>query len=174
MKKTSIIWRIDDRLIHGQVIIGWCGQLPIDSLYVCDDDIAANDWEKNLLIMAAPSHIKADVFSVLEISKQYENWNSSKNLSMVLLKSPEILNNLIENHIKISKVNMGGMHFQKGRKEYLPYLFLSEREINILTMLMDYGIVFECQDLPTSPIYDLRKIIKRKETNGNSNKGNFR
>jgi mannose/fructose/N-acetylgalactosamine-specific phosphotransferase system component IIB len=162
VKKTSIIWRIDDRLIHGQVIIGWCGQLPIDSIYVCDDEIAANDWEKNLLIMAVPPHIKVNVLSVFDLSKQYENWISSKKLAMVLLKSPAILNNLIENHIKISKVNMGGMHFQKGRREYLSYLFLSEIEIKILTMLMDYGIIFECQDLPTSPIYDLRKIIKRK------------
>jgi mannose/fructose/N-acetylgalactosamine-specific phosphotransferase system component IIB len=162
VKKTSIIWRIDDRLIHGQVIIGWCGQLPIDSIYVCDDEIAANDWEKNLLIMAVPPHIKVNVLSVFDLSKQYENWISSKKLAMVLLKSPAILNNLIDNHIKISKVNMGGMHFQKGRREYLPYLFLSEIEIKILTMLMDYGIIFECQDLPTSPIYDLRKIIKRK------------
>lgn len=162
VKKTSIIWRIDDRLIHGQVIIGWCGQLPIDSIYVCDDEIAANDWEKNLLIMAVPPHIKVNVLSVFDLGKQYENWISSKKLAMVLLKSPAILNNLIDNHIKISKVNMGGMHFQKGRREYLPYLFLSEIEIKILTMLMDYGIIFECQDLPMSPIYDLRKIIKRK------------
>jgi mannose/fructose/N-acetylgalactosamine-specific phosphotransferase system component IIB len=174
VKKTSIIWRIDDRLIHGQVIIGWCGQLPIDSLYVCDNEIAANDWEKKLLMTAAPSNIKVEVLSVFEIGKQYEDWISNKNLSMVLLKSPEILSNLIENNIKINRVNMGGMHFQKGRKEYLPYIFLSEIEIKILTRLMDTGIVFECQDLPTSPIHDLRKIIKSKETNGNSNKGNFR
>lgn len=161
MPNSKVIWRIDDRLIHGQVIIGWCSQLPITSLVVCDDDIASNQWEKNLLLMAAPPDIDSKIITTSEISKLANKWINGKGLVLVLLKSPFILKKLIEMGVDIETVNIGGIHYRQDRKEYLSYLFLSEEEIDLFQELIKKGIKFVCQDLPTSSKINLEKLIKK-------------
>ncbi len=161
MPNSKVIWRIDDRLIHGQVIIGWCSQLPITKLVVCDDDIARNQWEKNLLLMAAPPEIDSKISTTLEISKLANEWINGKGLVLVLLKSPFILKKLIKMGVDIEMVNIGGIHYRQDRKEYLSYLFLSEEEIDIFQELIKKGIKFVCQDLPTSSKINLEKLIKK-------------
>lgn len=163
MKSENLIWRIDDRLIHGQVIIGWCGQLPITRLIVIDEQIANNNWEKELLLMAAPPNIPAEILTVEEFAERITSWISKKEMILVLLKSPELIQELKDTGIDVKKVNVGGMHFRDDRRELLSYLYLSSDEIKLFEQLMEQGIYFECQDLPTSTAYDLRKIIQRKK-----------
>jgi mannose/fructose/N-acetylgalactosamine-specific phosphotransferase system component IIB len=159
---SEILWRIDDRLIHGQIIIGWCGQLPIGRLVVCDDEIARTSWEKNLMLMAAPSNLPTDIHTVTETAGLAEQWSASPKVTLVLVKSPTIIGQLLEEGVKIKKVNVGGIHYREDRKEYLPYLYLSDSEIDIFKDLMIRGISFECQDVPTAHTYDLAKLLKKK------------
>jgi PTS system mannose-specific IIB component len=163
MKGDKIIWRIDDRLIHGQVIIGWCGQLPITRLAVIDKQIAKNSWEKELLLMAAPPNLPAEILTVEEITQKISPWTKGKEMILVLLKSPELIKELKDAGVDVKKVNVGGMHFRDDRRELLSYLYLSPNEIKLFEELMEQGIHFECQDLPTSTAYDLKKIIQRKK-----------
>ncbi len=163
MKGDKIIWRIDDRLIHGQVIIGWCGQLPITRLAVIDKQIAKNSWEKELLLMAAPPNLPAEILTVEEITQKISPWTKGKEMILVLLKSPELIKELKDAGVDVKKVNVGGMHFRDDRRELLSYLYLSSNEIKLFEELMEQGIHFECQDLPTSTAYDLKKIIQRKK-----------
>lgn len=163
MKGDKIIWRIDDRLIHGQVIIGWCGQLPITRLAVIDKQIAKNSWEKELLLMAAPPNLPAEILTVEEITQKISPWTKGKEMILVLLKSPELIKELKDAGVDIKKVNVGGMHFRDDRRELLSYLYLSSNEIKLFEELMEQGIHFDCQDLPTSTAYDLKKIIQRKK-----------
>jgi mannose/fructose/N-acetylgalactosamine-specific phosphotransferase system component IIB len=161
VQKENIIWRIDDRLIHGQVIVGWCGQLPIKRIVVIDDFIAANDWEKELLLLAAPPHILTEILTTMEIPRKIDTWKTAKELTLVLFKSPVTVKILNQEGIHYDKVNIGGIHYREDRKEILSYVYLSDEEIILLGELMQKGITFECQDLPTSTAYDLQKLIKR-------------
>jgi mannose/fructose/N-acetylgalactosamine-specific phosphotransferase system component IIB len=162
VQSSGIIWRIDDRLIHGQVIIGWCGQLPVERLIVCDNEIASTEWEKNLLLMAAPTNLPAEVRPVEQTANSVHLWQSSKKITLILLRSPQTLKALLEKGIPIEKVNIGGIHYQEDRREFLPYLYLSNEEIEIFSQLIKTGIYFECQDLPTSNSYNLEKLIEKK------------
>jgi PTS system mannose-specific IIB component len=162
MKSQNIIWRIDDRLIHGQVIIGWCGQLPITRLIVIDEQIANSNWEKELLLMAAPPNLPTEILTVEEFAQKITFWTRKKEMILVLLKSPELIKELKDAGADVKKVNVGGIHFRDDRRELLSYLYLSSDEIKLFEELMEQGIHFECQDLPTSTAYDLKKIIQRK------------
>jgi mannose/fructose/N-acetylgalactosamine-specific phosphotransferase system component IIB len=162
VSSSEILWRIDDRLIHGQIIIGWCGQLPIGRLVVCDDEIAGTSWEKNLMLMAAPTNLPTDVHTIKETAGLVDQWIISPKITLVLVKSPTIIRQMLEEGLDIKKVNVGGIHYREDRKEYLPYLYLSDSEINIFKDLMTRGISFECQDVPTAHAYNLAKLIKKK------------
>ncbi len=163
MESKDIIWRIDDRLIHGQIIVGWCSQLPIKKLIVCDDEIATTDWEKELLLMAAPSDLETDCLTVAQMAQQLPHCVPSKGILMVLVKGPQEIQHLLDAGVKLEQVNVGGVHYKDGRKEYLPYLFLSDEEVALFEKLMAQGVKFECRDLPNSPSHDLAKVLRRKK-----------
>ncbi|MEJ2634946.1 MAG: PTS sugar transporter subunit IIB [Calditrichia bacterium] len=163
MPESNILWRIDDRLIHGQIIIGWCSQLPIAELIVCDDEIAETEWETNLLLMAAPPEIPSSVLSISDTISRVREIVIQEIMVLILMKSPFTLQKILKRGTKIEKVNIGGIHFREDRSEFLSYLYLSEKEIKIFEELMGEGIRFECQDLPNSPVYNLEKLLEKKK-----------
>ncbi len=163
MPNPSIILRIDDRLVHGQVIVGWGSYFPIREYVVVDDEIARNEWERNLLIMAVPPHVKAQVLTLPQGVAYIRQHLSAKGVRMVLVGSPKEIGQMDELGLPIKVVNVGGMHFREGRKQYLNYLFLSREEVRLFRQLMEKGYRFECQDVPTSGKIDLEKILGREK-----------
>jgi mannose/fructose/N-acetylgalactosamine-specific phosphotransferase system component IIB len=113
--------------------------------------------------MASPPNLPAEILTVEEVGGKITSWTRRKEMILVLLKSPQLIKELKDTGVNIKKVNVGGMHFRDDRREFLSYLYLSADEIKLFEELMEQGIYFECQDLPTSTAYDLKKIIRRKK-----------
>ena len=55
---TLVLYRIDDRLIHGQVVVGWGQPLDIGFIVLVDDAVAASDWEQELYRMGVPPEME--------------------------------------------------------------------------------------------------------------------
>lgn len=156
-----LIIRIDDRLVHGQVVIGWGTHLQLQTIVVANDEIAANDWEKELMIMGAPGHFRVEVFdlkSSLDFIRQEVNHPGN---TMLLLNSIQDLKKLADAGLAPQKINLGGIHYADQRKEYLPYLYLSQEEAALAMALIETGFRLECQDLPTSEQYSLKDILSQ-------------
>lgn len=160
MLEPAYIVRIDDRLIHGQVMVGWCNHYPIKKFIVCDDAILENEWEKNLLLTAVPSGYPVKIFSAIDACKFIKANPDSPDLSMVLVNSPQQFKKMADFGLPIKKINIGGIHYKEDRKQYLLYLFLNPNEVEIFKKLMDKDYIFECQDLPTNAKYNLKKILE--------------
>jgi len=157
----SIILRIDDRLVHGQVIVGWGSYYPIQEYAVVDDEIAANEWERNLLIMAVPPTVEAQVLTIPHGVAYIRKHLNAPGVRMVLVSSPRQILQMDALGLPLKTVNVGGMHFREGRKQYLNYLFLNAEEVHLFRQLMEKGYTFECQDVPTSGKVDLIKVLER-------------
>ena len=162
MKYPSIIIRIDDRLIHGQILVGWCGHLHIKKFVISDDEIANNEWKKNFITLNAESDSDIEVLTA-ENTCQYitENINNEK-ITMILVRSPHQIKKMADIGLPLKIINVGGIHYREGRNEYLLYLFLDDEEVRLFKDLIKQGFVFECQDLPTNPKYNLEKILDKK------------
>ncbi|MBE6083621.1 MAG: PTS sugar transporter subunit IIB, partial [Tissierellaceae bacterium] len=52
-----VLTRIDDRLIHGQVMTAWVKQTKATRIIIIDDVVAKDDFMKKVLTMAAPPGI---------------------------------------------------------------------------------------------------------------------
>ena len=152
--------RIDDRLIHGQVVIGWAGHLNTKRIILCDASVAENDWEKELYLSSVPEQIEAYVMTTAKTIKYINEHNDDLNSTMILVNSPLVIEDLIRNGIQIDKVNVGGIHFKEGRKKLLNYLYLNEDEINSFKRCIDHGVQFDCQDIPLCKRTPLSKLIQ--------------
>ena len=153
------LFRIDDRLIHGQVVLGWAKYLESKHVILCDDEVAANDWESELYLACVPNEIDARIMNIEETSQLLNNGISEPEKTIVLVKSPEVLLRVVNAGYSPEKVNIGGMHFCEDRKKYLPYLFLSDKDIRDLQICEQKGISIYCQDVPNARIYSLADIL---------------
>ena len=146
---SVVLVRVDDRLIHGQVVIGWGRAIRVDRIALVDDTIAASDWEQELYRMGVPQDMAVEFASVSTAAASMARWRESEERTVVLLADIETLARLC-NATDIQEVNLGGVHQRDGRAERLPYVFLSEPELDILRILRGRGISITAQDVPTA------------------------
>lgn len=156
-----VLFRLDERLIHGQVVVGWVSHLKIQRLIILNDKVNATPWEKELYLACVPSELKASIFSLDEGFKKISNGDFEKENIMVLLDNPLDLLNLVKKGVKIPEVNIGGIHFKDGRRQILPYIYLTDQEIAIFKELFRLGISCFCQDVPTAEKKDLKTLLEK-------------
>lgn len=145
--KNIVLTRIDDRLLHGQVIVSWIPFLNIDEIIIVDDEYSSDDFMSSLIKEASPEHLIVNVFSV-EKSKGYLESGDSKDRVLILSRHIENIVRLIELDVHIDKVNIGGLGFCEGRKKFINAIYLSDEELDLLKNISSMGIQVEVQMLP--------------------------
>ena len=132
--------RIDDRLIHGQVIVGWCRHRDFTRIVIVDDDIAADSFMQEVLRLAAPPGLRVDVVSIEEGAKELSQELPDRRTTMVLLRSPLAARQLYDGGVRYGALNVGGIGSRPGRKNIFKNIAASKEEIAILKSLMAEGV----------------------------------
>jgi mannose/fructose/N-acetylgalactosamine-specific phosphotransferase system component IIB len=152
--------RIDDRLIHGQVVIGWGIPLRVQLIVVVDDDVATNDWEQEIYRMAVPRTVAVEFASRDFAITQLRRWATDPRRVFLLTGKTETMAALATaSEGLIPKINLGGIHAGPGRRELLRYVYLSEPEVNTLRRLQAAGVVVTAQDLPNATAVPLQELL---------------
>ena len=155
------LFRIDDRLIHGQVVLGWAKPLKTKCILLCDNDIATSSWEKELYLTCVSDGLKALVFDVNQTCEYIFNKDDEVKNTIILVKSPKVVFTLMECGYKPNTINIGGLHYMGERKEYLPYVYMDQSEISDFSALMKLDISIYCQDVPTGKKYLFQDLISQ-------------
>ena len=143
-----ILARIDDRLIHGQVTVGWGMRLKPEVIVVVSDHVASSPWERDLYLATLPENITGIIAYVNEASTIINELSVDGRASYVLFESPRDAYQVVQNGACLSSINVGGMHSAKGKREVLHYLFLDEMDSFYIKALHEKGIRLDFRDLP--------------------------
>jgi D-glucosaminate PTS system EIIB component len=154
-----VLCRIDDRLIHGQVVIGWGRPLGINLIILVDDQVAGSAWEQELYRMAVDPGIEVRFVTVAEATLHLREWQDNGKRGLVLTGDLDSMAALHEASPDIiRRINLGGIHHRPGRRERLPFVYLTDQELRTLTALEAGGAVITAQDVPTTPPVALRNL----------------
>ncbi|HEY0350961.1 MAG TPA: PTS sugar transporter subunit IIB [Gemmatimonadales bacterium] len=146
-----VLFRIDDRLIHGQVVIGWGRPLGINLIVLVDDQVATSPWEQDLYRMAVAPEIEVRFMSIAEAATKMAEWQTNGKRGLVLTGDLDTMAALhAANPEVVHRINLGGIHHRPGRRERLPFVYLTDQELRTLHALEDTGAVITAQDLPTT------------------------
>ena len=144
------LFRIDDRLIHGQVVVGWGQTLGIGFIVLVDDDVRGSDWEQELYRMGVPPQVSVVFASVAEAAAQLPAWQADERKGIVLTGDVETMARLVrETPGAVRSVNVGGVHYREGRKERLRYVYLNDAEAETLRSIGAGGAEVAALDVPT-------------------------
>ena len=153
-----VLYRVDDRLVHGQVVIGWGRSNDVGFVALVDDAVAASDWERELYRMGVPPEVELFFASIADAARQMDAWRSDARNGMVLTADISTMVALAEAAPPVDRVNLGGIHHKPGRTQRLPYIYLTEEEYRILESLAARGTQVTAQDLPTSSPVPLEQL----------------
>jgi mannose/fructose/N-acetylgalactosamine-specific phosphotransferase system component IIB len=153
------LFRIDDRLIHGQVVVGWGQPLDLNFIVLVDDEVASSEWEQELYRMGVPPEMDVHFHSVDEAAEKLTAYQRDDRRGALLTGDIETMARLIELTGTIARVNLGGIHHRTGRTQRLRYVFLAPDEEQALRSLAARGIDVSAQDVPAARPLALSEVL---------------
>lgn len=147
--------RIDDRLLHGQVVVKWIPYLEVDTVIIIDNELDSNSFLKRVTLTAAPKNIQSLVTSIEGFVECYEK---AKGRTLLIAKKPQVFEKLINQGIDIKKVILGGMGSCEGRHNLYRNIHVSGEEIDSLIKITELSIEVNIQIIPDDKAKNILKI----------------
>ncbi len=151
--------RIDDRLIHGQVVLGWLPYVNPDRIVIVNDRVAASDWERRFYTSCVPPDIRTSFFSVEETVRRLQGELFEKEDLLLLFETGYDVLELVEAGVVVREVNVGGLHYRENSVELLPFVFLTEDERTSLRELVKRGVTLSAQDIPSNAARVINSLV---------------
>ena len=153
------LFRIDDRLVHGQVVEAWVPQLKTDEIVVVSDEVSSDEVRRTIMRFSTPEDVELKILGVAE-SFAYLNGATSAGSILVLLPGLKEAADLISLGLKIRSLNIGGMHYSAGKNFSIgKAIFLSEEDCSYLRFISKAGVELEGRGVPTDKPIDLMAAI---------------
>lgn len=153
--------RVDDRLVHGQVVLGWGRPLAARFIVLVDDAVRHSDWEQSLYRMAVPDDVELIFADVPEAVAHLGEWAHDARPGMLLTADVRTMAALHDALPAIvHQINLGGLHHRPGRAERLRYIYLTPDDESLLRDLEHHGAEITAQDVPTAPPVRLDALLK--------------
>ncbi len=148
-------FRIDDRLIHGQVTVSWTKHVGTQRILVVNDEVVNDEIQRALLPLAAPPGVEV-LFSNLNDANNYVD--DGKN-TFILVKTPEDALNLVDS-MGVKEINIGNIGYIEGRRKIKKSLSLNDDDISCLRSIADKGINVYFQMLPQDKKIPLSDLLR--------------
>lgn len=153
------LYRIDDRLIHGQVVVGWGQPLNIGFIVLVDDNVACCDWEQDLYRMGVPPEMELVFADVPTAVREHENYVRDPRRGIIVTPDIATMDRLVKGAGTITEINVGGIHHRIGRTPRLRYVFLAQDEEKELATLAEGGVKITAQDVPNARQVGLAELL---------------
>ncbi|MEK7823620.1 MAG: PTS sugar transporter subunit IIB [Candidatus Eisenbacteria bacterium] len=144
-----LLQRVDDRLIHGQVVVAWGQRLHPRRIWVVDDGAAANAWERDLLATAAPG-AEVRVVTVAEMAAAWAGESEAAGGAFLLVRDLGTALALVEAGAPVARFTLGGLHYAPGKTKVNEYIYLDAADRARARALLARGVALEVQDVPAA------------------------
>jgi len=160
------LFRIDERLIHGQIAVKWTRHFGIDRIIVANDQAANNTLVQNTLKMAAPEQAKTAIVTIEKAISMLKDPRCDGHKILVLVDNPYDALTLVNAHEDLKTINVGNYgrigkeEELRKRKVYSNNVYCSDKEVECFNELMNKGIHCYYQVVPDEQQIDMRNLLR--------------
>ena len=154
--------RIDDRLIHGQVVAVWLRALGAKRIVIVDNASARDEFLREVLTLAAPDGVPVEVHDVASGAARCIELAKTPEPVIVLARSPRTMLALRQAGVPIEVVDLGGMGGGPGRKRFHKTISVSPDELRELRELEQLGTRVVVQIVADDRPIPLAQLDSRK------------
>jgi len=157
--RNVVLARIDDRLIHGQIVTAWVKQTNGNRIVIVDDPLTKDTFMQRLLKAAAPPGISVDILTTENAINFLKETSAAGEYIIILTKVPEIMEALIDGGVSIDKIILGGMGAKEGRNRFNKNVSASLKEVESFKRILGKGIAMLYQLVPSEKAEDVKKFL---------------
>lgn len=157
-----VLVRVDNRLLHGQILEAWVPRLKVDKVVVADDEAAASPLALAAMTLCVPPDLPIEVTPVRDV-----DWRAlaqEDRRSLVLVRELEDLARARAAGLTSElapNVNVGNVHFAPGRHPVTPSVFLGDPDMDALRLLTGAGFAVEARAIPAETPTGMAEIERR-------------
>jgi mannose/fructose/N-acetylgalactosamine-specific phosphotransferase system component IIB len=151
--------RVDNRLIHGQVVEAWLPHLKVQRVVVADDEAASSPLIRAAMALAVQSAIEVQILPLSQVD--FVALSKDGVRTLVLLRDVASVPFAAAQGLSLEQLNLGNVHFGAGRRQVSPSVFLAESELQALQGLAAKGIRVEARAVPAEKAVDLPELTER-------------
>ena len=157
--RKIVLARVDDRLIHGEVVMGWIPAMRITRIIIVDDILAANPFATRALQALVPPDIKCFVYTIEKALDRLMAEGPKGERLLLLVKTPLTLQSLVEAGLPLQECNLGCVGIDSERKPFFKNISLTRDEVLALDALRRHGCAPYYQLVPDQKRYDISAAI---------------
>ena len=156
--------RIDDRLIHGQVVTQWIKQYnKVQHILVVDDKTAADPFMGKMFSYLVPSGITIENRTIDEAAELLNAEGGLEKPTMLIAKVPDTIKALRDKGCQIDYFNIGGMGLTGDRKKFFQNISMSPSEEEVIKSMIDDGVKVEIQIIPAQGCYNVADLLAKEK-----------
>ena len=155
------VFRIDDRLIHGQIVTAWLHFADANQIVVADDKAINDPFTQSLLKMATPKGVKLKIVSQKDGNVLIKE-DSSNTKTLFLVRGPEQANEVLDDNTIVETINVGNLNMKKGKKKILDNLWVFEEDVESFNKLHEKNIKLEYRTVPSDPSQSVIQLLENK------------
>ncbi len=157
---SIVLARIDNRLIHGQVLEAWVPHVKADCIVVANNRVAESSLQKVLMEAAVPQTIRVVIGSIAQVAELFASRALDSRRVVLLMESSEDAQGIFEKGVRFAKLNLGNMHAASGKERVSCTIALDDLDIDHLSVLEDLGVQIVSQCIPKDKEVGWKKLVR--------------
>lgn len=163
--RNVVLARVDDRLIHGEVVTAWTPTMRANRIIIVDDEVAKDTFNVRVVKALAPAGTKVFVYDVEKASEKLMVQGLPDERLLVLAKTPVTFNRLIKNGVPLKEVNLGGAGIRGERKPFINNVSLDPQEVLACEEMQKAGCRVYYQLVPEQGVIEIDNALKAAKEN---------
>lgn len=155
------VFRIDDRLIHGQVATSWTNYANAKQIVVADDVVINDTFQQSLLKMATPRGVELKLLSLEEAKEEINSGSEDVTDTLFLVRGVTEANTILEDNNVVEEINIGNLNMRKGKEKILDNLWVYPEDIEAFRELEQKGLKLEYRTLPNDKKQSVISLIDK-------------
>jgi PTS system mannose-specific IIB component len=142
--------RVDDRLLHGQIICTWVPHVNADSLIVASDEAAGDELVKEILSSCAHNGLKVEVITVAEAAREVLDGLFNEARAILIVGDLQDAMRLYDAGIRFTALNIGNLHHEKDGRMITPSVIMDPEDEDIMEKFESAGVEIDIRAVPAS------------------------
>ena len=158
--RNVVLARVDDRLIHGEVVTAWTPAMRANRIIIVDDEVAKDEFNVRVVKALAPAGTKCFVYTVEKAAERLMVPGAAGERIIVLTKSPTTFYRLIKAGVPFKEVNLGGAGIRGARKPFINNVSLDPEEVKSCEEMLKAGCRVYYQLVPEQGVTEIDAALK--------------
>lgn len=151
--------RVDNRLVHGQILESWIPFTKSSTIVIVDDHVASDLFRETVIKMAVPREIEVIISNVDDFADSFEYQQGRGKKAIVLFSSITDALRAFQGGFVFDRLNIGNVYSEECLKQCTPSVMLDAEDVRTIRVLMAEGVHIDVRCVPREKPIDILKMI---------------